>query len=88
MLKVLSITLLAMTPILTGCTTAERRATGGAVVGGAAGAVIGGATGGSRGALLGTAIGASAGALAGAATAPQEDCLYRDRRGRLVRVRC
>lgn len=88
MLKILSVTLLALTPVLTGCTTAERHATGGAVVGGTAGAIIGGATGGSRGAVLGTAIGASAGALAGAATAPREDCVYRDRSGRLVRVRC
>jgi uncharacterized protein YcfJ len=88
MLKVLSVALFALTPILTGCTTAERHATGGAVIGGAAGAVIGGATGGTRGALLGTAIGAGTGALAGAVTAPREECVYRDRQGRLVRVRC
>jgi hypothetical protein len=88
MLKILSVALLVSAPVLTGCTTAERHAAGGAAVGGTAGAIIGGATGGTRGALLGGAIGGSAGALVGAATAPTEECIYRDRRGQLVRVRC
>jgi hypothetical protein len=88
MLKVLAIALLTLTPILTGCTTAERRAAGGAALGGTAGAIIGGATGGTQGAIAGTIIGAGTGALAGAATAPAQECFYRDRRGVLVRVRC
>ena len=38
-----------------GCTTTERRATGGALIGGGAGAIIGGIAGGGTGAAIGAA---------------------------------
>ena len=62
--------------LLAGCTTTEKRAAGGAVVGAGAGAVVGGIAGGGRGAATGAAVGAVAGALIGAATTPG-DCIYR-----------
>ncbi|WAC26950.1 hypothetical protein [Ancylobacter sp. SL191] len=52
-----------------GCTTTERRAGTGALIGGGAGAVIGGIAGGGTGAAVGAAIGAGTGAVIGAATA-------------------
>lgn len=70
-----------------GCTTTERRAGTGALIGGGAGAIIGGAAGGGSGALAGAAIGAGTGAVIGAATTPRE-CWGRDQWGNAIRVRC
>ncbi len=54
----------AATLTMAGCTTTERTV-GGAVVGGAGGAVIGNAIGGSGGAVIGGLAGGTAGALVG-----------------------
>ncbi|MFM9975131.1 MAG: glycine zipper domain-containing protein [Beijerinckiaceae bacterium] len=56
---------------LSACYSPGDRAVGGAVLGGASGALIGGALGGGRGALLGGGIGAASGAIIGANTRPQ-----------------
>jgi hypothetical protein len=64
---------------LAACQTANDRAVGGALIGGATGAAIGGlATGRAGGALAGGAIGAIGGAAVGAATAPRRSygCPY------------
>jgi osmotically inducible lipoprotein OsmB len=68
------INILAVTVIAGGvsaCTSPGDRAVGGAVLGGASGALIGGALGGGRGALLGGGIGVASGAIIGANTRPQ-----------------
>lgn len=80
---------------LAGCTTTQRYAGTGALIGGGTGAVIGAAAGGGTGAAWGAAIGAGTGALIGAALAPGE-CWARDRYGNIahdrygnrIRVRC
>ena len=66
MMKVLAISAVALS--LAACTTTERRATGGALIGGGTGAIIGGIAGGGTGAAVGGAIGAGTGALIGAGT--------------------
>ena len=67
-----TIAALAVALALSACQSPGERATGGALLGGAAGAAIGAAaTGRAGGALAGAAIGAAGGAIAGAATAPQ-----------------
>jgi hypothetical protein len=75
---------------LGGCqTVAQDRAAGGALIGGATGAVIGGLAGRSAGAAIaGGAIGAVAGGIIGHATTPSEPCYVRTRSGRLRRVSC
>lgn len=70
-----------------GCTTTERRAGTGALIGGGTGAVIGGIAGGGTGAAIGAGVGAATGAVIGAATTPKE-CWGRDSWGNAVRVRC
>ena len=73
----------ALALLLSGCyTTRDRYIGGGALIGGATGAVIGGAASGGSGALVGGAIGAVAGGLIGAAIAPPEECYVRTKRGR------
>jgi osmotically inducible lipoprotein OsmB len=86
--KILVMTMLVALAVA-GCTRAqERRATTGAVIGGAAGAVTGAAiTGDAGGALAGGAIGAAGGAAVGAATAPRW-CRGVDRAGNPIRYRC
>lgn len=66
----LGIAALAVLP-LAGCNSPEDRAVGGALLGGATGAVIGAAaTGRGSGALVGGALGAAGGAIIGANTRP------------------
>lgn len=55
---------LALATLATGCTTTERTV-GGAVIGGAGGAVIGDAVGGTGGAIVGGVAGGTAGAVVG-----------------------
>ncbi|MCK0208719.1 YMGG-like glycine zipper-containing protein [Starkeya koreensis] len=55
--------------VAAGCTTTERRAGTGALIGAGTGAVIGGIAGGGTGAAWGAGIGAVAGGAIGAATA-------------------
>lgn len=69
---------------ITGCTTAEQDAAGGAVVGAAVGGL---ATGRVGGAVAGAVIGGAAGVLLGGATRRGE-CRYRDRRGRIYIAAC
>ncbi|MCK0197171.1 hypothetical protein MWN34_09625 [Ancylobacter sp. 6x-1] len=85
MKKIVTIAILGL--MVAGCTTTERRAGTGALIGGGTGAVIGGIAGGGTGAAWGAGIGAASGALIGAATTPK-DCWARDRYGNSVRVRC
>ena len=68
---------------VTGCTTAEKTATAGAV----GGAVIGGIAGDTTGALIGAGAGAVGGYLIGKAADPGY-CRYRDRRGNVYTARC
>lgn len=71
-----------------GCTTTEKRAGTGAVVGAGTGALIAAATGSSgRGVATGALIGGAAGALIGAATTPGQ-CRYRDAQGRVYEAAC
>ncbi|MBS9478014.1 hypothetical protein [Ancylobacter radicis] len=65
--KIAAFSILALA--VAGCTTTERRAGTGALIGGGAGAIIGGIAGGGTGAAVGAAIGAGTGAVIGAATA-------------------
>jgi len=67
MVKVIAFSLLALS--IAGCTTTEKRAGTGALIGGGTGAIIGGIAGGGTGAAVGAAIGAGTGAVIGAATA-------------------
>ena len=69
---------LAVTAPLAGCNTPEgQNAAGGAVLGGAMGALIGAAaTGRPAGALAGAAIGAGTGAVVGAASTPPPGYYY------------
>ncbi|EDQ32030.1 hypothetical protein HPDFL43_02934 [Hoeflea phototrophica DFL-43] len=71
-----------------GCTTTEKRAGTGAVVGAGTGALIAAATGSSsRGVATGALIGGAAGALIGAATTPGQ-CRYRDANGNVYEAAC
>ncbi|MDQ0303471.1 YMGG-like glycine zipper-containing protein [Ancylobacter polymorphus] len=64
------LTVIAVAALLVaGCTTTQRRAGTGAVIGAGTGAVIGGIAGGGTGAAWGAGIGAVAGGAIGAATA-------------------
>ena len=64
-MKILSSSLLGLTMLLAGCANSGPNETGGTLIGGAAGAVIGSQFGGGAGQLVGTAVGAVGGALAG-----------------------
>lgn len=75
---------LAATAALAGCTTSEKDAALGGVVGAGAGALI---TGDASGAVVGGVVGAASGVLIGAAT-HKGDCVYRDRHGRRYVARC
>lgn len=71
-----------------GCTTTEKRAGTGAVLGAGTGALVAAATGSSgAGIATGALIGGAAGALIGAATTPGR-CLYRDRYGNVYEANC
>lgn len=85
MLKIIAISAVALS--MAACTTTERRAGTGALIGGGTGAVIGGIAGGGTGAAIGAGVGAASGAVIGAATAPRE-CWTRDRWGNPIAVRC
>lgn len=68
---------------LSACTSTEKTATGGALIGAGAGALINGG----RGAIAGALIGGVAGTLIGKARDGR--CIYRDRRtGRTYRASC
>ncbi|KAA3451617.1 hypothetical protein C7I87_06300 [Mesorhizobium sp. SARCC-RB16n] len=85
-----------MTAALAGCETqteGQQRATTGALLGGAGGALAGQAIGGNtKSTVIGAAGGALLGAVVGSATTPQrrEDqfCRYQDRYGRIYIARC
>lgn len=69
-------------------TPEQQRATTGALIGGAGGALVGQAIGrDTTSTLVGAAVGAGAGALIGAATTPGY-CRYRDQYGRVYEARC
>jgi len=68
-----------------GCTTTEKRAGTGAVVGAGTGALVAAATG--NNVAGGALIGGAAGALIGAATTPGQ-CRYRDAYGRVYEAAC
>ena len=85
MLKIMIVSAVALSAAA--CTTTERRAGTGALIGGGTGAIIGGIAGGGTGAAVGAAVGAGTGAVIGAATTPR-DCYAHDRWGNVVRVRC
>lgn len=78
---------------LAGCaqTEGQQRATTGALVGGAGGALVGQAIGGNtQSTVIGAASGALLGAVVGSATTPrgQEMCRYRARDGRIFHAPC
>ena len=83
--------------LLSGDSATERRqhamvgagigALGGAAIGAGTGAIVGGIAGGGRGAAIGAAVGGVTGAVIGRATTPN-NCLYRDRQGRVFEARC
>jgi hypothetical protein len=88
MRKILVIAALGL--LLAGCQTARQdRQLGGALLGGAAGGVIGGvATRSTGGALVGGLIGAVAGTVIADETRPRGRCYARTPSGRRVRVAC
>ena len=75
-------------------TEGQQRATTGALLGGAGGALVGQATGGNtKSTVIGAATGALLGAVVGSATTPQEPrggqlCRYQDRYGRIYTAPC
>jgi osmotically inducible lipoprotein OsmB len=86
----ISLAVVALALLLTGCETARQdRQLGGALIGGAAGGLIGGAASRSAGgALVGGVIGAGVGAIIADETRPRGRCYRRTESGRLVRTRC
>ena len=80
---------LAIGLALAGCNpnSADQRTLGGAAIGAGTGAIVGGIAGGGRGAAIGAAVGGVTGAVIGRATTPN-NCLYRDRQGRVFEARC
>lgn len=76
MKKTLALIGLVSLPLLTGCTTTEQHAGGGALAGAGLGALIGHATGGS--AAQGALIGAAAGGIAGTAVGSSKEQAERD----------
>ncbi|MGX9118132.1 YMGG-like glycine zipper-containing protein [Mesorhizobium sp. BHbsci] len=90
-----SIAALLVTAALAGCaqTEGQQRATTGALVGGAGGALVGQALGrDTKSTVIGAASGALLGAVVGSATTPQRRgeqlCRYRDRYGRIYTAPC
>ncbi|MCT2579152.1 MAG: glycine zipper 2TM domain-containing protein [Mesorhizobium sp.] len=85
-----------MTAALAGCETqteGQQRATTGALIGGAGGALVGQAIGGNtKSTVIGAASGALLGAVVGSATTPQRRgeqlCRYRDRYGQIYTAPC
>ncbi|RUX00662.1 glycine zipper 2TM domain-containing protein [Mesorhizobium sp. B2-5-4] len=86
-----------MTAALAGCqsqTEGQQRATTGALLGGAGGALVGQAIGGNtKSTVIGAASGALLGAVVGSATTPQQPrgeqmCRYQDRYGRIYTAPC
>jgi hypothetical protein len=85
-----------MTAALAGCETqteGQQRATTGALIGGAGGALVGQAIGGNtKSTVIGAASGALLGAVVGSATTPQRRgqqlCRYQDRYGRIYTAPC
>lgn len=85
-----------MSAALAGCETqteGQQRATTGALVGGAGGALVGQAIGGNtKSTVIGAASGALLGAVVGSATTPQRRgeqlCRYQDRYGRIYTAPC
>jgi len=82
MKKIVYAAVAALTLAITGCTTAERTGTVGAVGGG----LIGAAVGGTQGALIGAVAGGVGGYLIGREADGR--CRYRTRDGRIVYDRC
>lgn len=84
------------TVALAGCETqteSQQRATTGALVGGAGGALVGQAIGGNtQSTLIGAGAGALLGAVVGSSTTPQprgqQLCRYQDRYGRIYTAPC
>jgi len=86
--KVAALSALALSMALAGCETqteGQQRATTGALIGGAGGALVGQAIGGNtKSTVIGAASGALLGAVVGSATTPQQQgggqqmCRYRD----------
>lgn len=85
-MKIIFVSVLALF-MAAACTTTQKRAGTGALIGAGTGAVIGGVAAGGRGAAIGAAAGAAAGGLIGAATSPG-DCRYRRRDGSVYIARC
>lgn len=85
-MKTILVSVLALL-LVAACTTTQKRAGTGALIGAGTGAVIGGVAGGGRGAAIGAAAGAAAGGLIGAATSPG-DCRYRRRDGSVYIAAC
>ncbi|RUV27253.1 MAG: glycine zipper 2TM domain-containing protein [Mesorhizobium sp.] len=90
-----SIAALLVTAALAGCaqTEGQQRATTGALVGGAGGALVGQALGrDTKSTVVGAASGALLGAVVGSATTPQRRgeqlCRYQDRYGRIYTAPC
>lgn len=91
-----AIAALLLTAALAGCqsqTEGQQRATTGALIGGAGGALVGQAIGGNtKSTVIGAASGALLGAVVGSATTPQrrgeEMCRYQDRYGRIYTAPC
>ena len=72
-MKLLTSTLISATILLTGCANSGPNETGGTLIGGAAGALVGSQFGGGAGQLVGTAVGAIGGAMAGNAVGKNMD---------------
>ncbi|MGX9177120.1 MULTISPECIES: YMGG-like glycine zipper-containing protein [unclassified Mesorhizobium] len=90
-----AIAALLVTATLAGCaqTEGQQRATTGALVGGAGGALVGQALGrDTKSTVIGAASGALLGAVVGSATTPQRRgeqlCRYQDRYGRIYTAPC
>ncbi|RWE09964.1 MAG: glycine zipper 2TM domain-containing protein [Mesorhizobium sp.] len=90
-----AIAALLVTAALAGCaqTEGQQRATTGALVGGAGGALVGQALGrDTKSTVVGAASGALLGAVVGSATTPQRRgeqlCRYQDRYGRIYTAPC
>ncbi|CAH2395916.1 MULTISPECIES: YMGG-like glycine zipper-containing protein [Mesorhizobium] len=90
-----AIAALLVTAALAGCaqTEGQQRATTGALVGGAGGALVGQALGrDTKSTVIGAASGALLGAVVGSATTPQRRgeqlCRYQDRYGRIYTAPC
>ena len=72
-MRFLTLTFLSTVVMLAGCANSGPNETGGTLIGGAAGALVGSQFGGGAGQLVGTAVGAVGGALAGNAVGKNMD---------------